>query len=286
MSILTMRRFWVAVSLPLFVAWFFSSGALILLWWLWLPISAPLLIWAFFTYRCNRKEEEEAKILRVNMSGTGKTEAFPLNNGKKYMLFLKFFMMKRVWIAVAIPMFIIYKSGFGGQSLFWSAGLLWMPISAILFFTALNSYLLKLSNNATVDNFNDNDDGCYSHTLSHSSMRIDSRKRTIALRDGNNEKTYSFDDIKSWQYNISHGDAIEGAGLSLTAANLNNMRLAENRTETGFFIKVRDIHNPEWQIHFFPKEGSFKSQKGIKNLEKQMSQWMEVFDQIVNENKG
>lgn len=94
------------------------------------------------------------------------------------------------------------------------------------------------------------------------------------------------DDIKSWRYNISHGDAIEGAGLSLTAANLNNMRLDENRAETGFFIKVRDIHNPEWQIHFFPKEGSFKSQKGIKNLEKQMSQWMEVFDQIVNENKG
>ncbi|MEE3652637.1 MULTISPECIES: hypothetical protein [unclassified Brenneria] len=74
MSILTMRRFWIAVSLPLFVAWFFSSGALILLWWLWLPISAPLLIWAFLTYRRDKKEEAEAELARANYLNRQKKE--------------------------------------------------------------------------------------------------------------------------------------------------------------------------------------------------------------------
>ncbi|WP_052012568.1 DUF4755 domain-containing protein [Pectobacterium betavasculorum] len=64
------------------------------------------------------------------------------------------------------------------------------------------------------------------------------------------------------------------------------MRIARNQNETGFFITVRDIQNPEWHIRFFPKEGSFKSQQGLNSLRKQMNQWMEVFDQIVNGNKG
>ncbi|RLM18075.1 hypothetical protein BIY29_18700 [Brenneria alni] len=196
---------------------------------------------------------------------------------------MNFFKMKRLWIAIALPMLIIH---FGGMRAFWEAGLLWMPVSGILFFTALSSYALKLSNKATVDNFNDGNDGCYSHTLLNSSMKLDSKERLIFLKDGNNEKTYSFDDIKEWKYNISHGNEIEGAGLSLNAANINNMRMFKNRAETGFFISMRDIQNPEWQIQFFPKEGSFKSQKGLKDLQKQMNQWMEVFDQVVNENKG
>ncbi|GKW36702.1 MULTISPECIES: hypothetical protein [Pectobacterium] len=58
MSLLFMRRFWIGVLLPVFIDWLFMAGA-IQLWWLWLPISAPLLIWAFFAYRKNRKEEAD-----------------------------------------------------------------------------------------------------------------------------------------------------------------------------------------------------------------------------------
>lgn len=281
MNILAMKRFWLALALPALIALFIGKSGLILTGVLWFPVSVILLTWAFFTCQRNKKEAIKVDNPASNRSFDASSKQ-PIG-GSYLVAFLK---MKRLWLALAIPAIIIYKDGIGGYSIFWSAGLLWMPVSAILIFTALNSSTLRTSNKATVDNFNDNNDGCYSHTLFHSSMYIDSRKQKITLRDGSNEKTYSFDDIKSWRYNISHGNAIEGAGLSLTAANINNMRMAENRAETGFFIKVRDIQNPEWQIHFFPKEGSFKSRKGIKDLEKQMNQWMEVFDQIVNENKG
>lgn len=281
MNILAMKRFWLALSLPALVGLLGGKSGLILAGIIWLPVSAVLFTWAFST--CQRNKKAAIKVDNSTRNRFSNASSKQSKSGSYLIAFLK---MKRLWIAVAIPSIILYRDGIGGYSIFWSAGLLWMPVSAILFFTALNSSMLRTSNRATVDNFNDNNDGCYSHTLFHSSMHIDSRKQKITLKDGNNEKIYSFDDIKSWRYNISHGNTIEGAGLSLTTANINNMRTAENRARTGFFIKLRDIQSPEWQIHFFPKEGSFKSQKGIKDLEKQMNHWMEVFDQIINKNNG
>ncbi|KHT18892.1 hypothetical protein [Pectobacterium brasiliense] len=59
MSILLMRRFWIALLLPLFIYWF-SRGNAIGVWWLWLPVTAPLLIWTFFAYRKNRKEDADS----------------------------------------------------------------------------------------------------------------------------------------------------------------------------------------------------------------------------------
>ncbi|WP_174866688.1 hypothetical protein [Pectobacterium polaris] len=58
MSLLLMRRFWIGVLLPVIIEWVSMTGA-IRLWWLWLPVSAPLLIWALFAYRKNRKEEAD-----------------------------------------------------------------------------------------------------------------------------------------------------------------------------------------------------------------------------------
>jgi hypothetical protein len=264
MSIFAMKRFWIAVSLPALIALLMGKSGFVLTGIIWLPVSAGLLIWAYFTNRRDKKALALLQPQRKKITSPEKTSGF-----------MKF------WISITLPLIVIY---FGGMRAFWEAGLLWMPISAISFFTALSSYLLKLSNQATVDNFNDDNDGCYTHTLINSSMKIDSNKRLLFLKDGYNEKTYSFDDIKEWQYNISHGNEIEDAGLSITANNINNIRMARNQNETGFFISVRDIQNPEWHIRFFPKEGSFKSQQGLNSLRKQMKQWMEVFDQVVNDN--
>lgn len=273
MSIFAMKRFWIAVSLPALIALLMGKSGFVLTGIIWLPVSVGLLIWAYFTNRRDKKTLAVLQPQRKKISTPAKVSSF--------MKFINFFKMKRLWIALALPMFL---SHFGTTEDLISIGFFWIPICAILFFTALGSYILKLSNQATVDNFNDDNDGCYSHTLLNSSMKLDSNKRLIFLKDGNNEKTYSFDDLKEWKYNISHGVEIEDAGLSITAKNINNVRMAKNRNETGFFISVRDIQNPEWHIRFFPKEGSFKSQQGLNNLRKQMNQWMEVFDQIVNKN--
>ncbi|MEQ9937172.1 DUF4755 domain-containing protein [Pectobacterium polonicum] len=273
MSIFAMKRFWIAVSLPALIALLMGKSGFVLTGIIWLPVSIGLLIWAYFT---NRRDKKTLAVLQPQ-----RKKISPPETVSGFMKFINFFKMKRLWIALALPMFL---SHFGTTEDLISIGFFWIPICAILFFTALGSYILKLSNQATVDNFNDDNDGCYSHTLLNSSMKLDSNKRLIFLKDGNNEKTYSFDDLKEWKYNISHGVEIEDAGLSITAKNINNVRMAKNRNETGFFISVRDIKNPEWHIRFFPKEGSFKSQIGFNDLRKQMNQWMEVFDQVVNEN--
>lgn len=283
MNIFTMRRFWLAVSLPALIALFTGKSGLILTGVAWMPVSALLLIWAFFTYQ--REKKEEAELVRTNMLNLQKEKMALPKEGSNHMNIINFFKMKRVWIAFAIPMIIIYNYGIGGQSIFWSAGLLWMPVSGILLFTALNSYSLKLGNSATADNFNENKDGIYSHKLHDTEMHLDSTKRVITLKNGNNKKTYSFDDIKEWEYHIISGGEIETSGLNPTANLINNKTLIENISGTGFFISVRDIKTPEWKIKFFPTEGSFKSIAGQNNLRKQMKQWMEVFDQIVNGNR-
>lgn len=61
MSIFTMRRFWIAVSLPAFVALIAGKNWLAITSVVWLPLSLALLLWAFFTYRRDRKEAEAAK---------------------------------------------------------------------------------------------------------------------------------------------------------------------------------------------------------------------------------
>ncbi|EPM8702651.1 hypothetical protein ACTR8G_000171 [Escherichia coli] len=59
MSIFTMRRFWLAVSLPALIALFTGKSGLILTGVAWMPVSALLLIWAFLTYRRDNKEKSE-----------------------------------------------------------------------------------------------------------------------------------------------------------------------------------------------------------------------------------
>lgn len=61
MSIFTMRRFWIAVSLPAFVALIAGKNWLAITSVVWLPLSLALLLWAFFTYRGDKKEAEATK---------------------------------------------------------------------------------------------------------------------------------------------------------------------------------------------------------------------------------
>lgn len=56
-----MRRFWIAVLLPALIALLIGKNWLILTGVVWLPLSLALLLWAFFTYRRDKKEAEAAK---------------------------------------------------------------------------------------------------------------------------------------------------------------------------------------------------------------------------------
>lgn len=108
--------------------------------------------------------------------------------------------------------------------------------------------------------------------------------RTIKLQSDGHEKTYSFDDIKSWRCKLPSALEMVGSDATGLIQSLFINQGARNRAleQSGFFIKVSDIQFPEWRVKFYPTEGWYHEPEGYRNMEMQMDRWMEVFDQVVN----
>lgn len=190
---------------------------------------------------------------------------------------MKFFMMKRVLLAIALPVLVAY---FGGSKVM---SVYWVPlffISAMLCATAYGKYVVRKNNDATFNYLNENNDGIYLHKFHDCEIRLDTNKQEVFLKNSEGANTYSFEEIKEWSYNITYGGEVAGGGLS--SIRENGKRLGQNIAESGLFIRVKDVRNPEWHIRFYPRNDSFNSRKGINDLKAQLNQWMEIFDQNLN----
>lgn len=139
-----------------------------------------------------------------------------------------------------------------------------------------------------ITNLNDNNDGVFHHRALYKSkaneIKIDTKERTIYLSDGTREKTYSFDHIKSWRYNIEGLTLTYGVGYvnAALATGLNSRSVDKRKANSGFFIMTTDLKDPEWHIHFF-SEHSPKSDKYEKDMHSQLLTWMNVFDHVFND---
>ncbi|MCJ4065303.1 DUF4755 domain-containing protein [Klebsiella pneumoniae] len=145
---------------------------------------------------------------------------------------MKYFMMKRVLLAIALPVLVAY---FGGSKVM---SVYWVPlffVSAMLLATAYGKYVVKKNNSSTFNYFNDNNDGIYLHKFNECEIRLDTNKKEVFLKNEKGAKTYSFDDIKEWSYNITYGGEVAGAGLS--SIRENGKTLGQNLSETGLFIR-------------------------------------------------
>lgn len=190
---------------------------------------------------------------------------------------MKFFMMKRVLLAIALPIIVAY---FGGSKVM---SVYWVPIffiSAMLCATALGKYVVRKNNDATFNYLNENNDGIYLHKFNDCEIRLDTNKQEVFLKNSEEANTYSFEEIKEWSYNITYGGEVAGTGLS--SIRENGKTLSQNIADTGLFIRVKDVRKPEWHIQFYPRNDSFNSRKGINDLKAQLNQWMEIFDQNLN----
>ncbi|MDP8727608.1 DUF4755 domain-containing protein [Serratia marcescens] len=190
---------------------------------------------------------------------------------------MKYFMMKRVLVAIFLPVVVAY---FGGAKVM---NVYWVPlffVSAMLLATAYGKYVVKKNNSSTFNYFNDNNDGIYLHKFNECEIRLDTNKKEVFLKNEEGAKTYSFDDIKEWSYNITYGGEVAGAGLS--SIRENGKTLGQNLSETGLFIRVKDVRKPEWHIRFYPRNSAFNSHNGLNDLKAQLNQWMEIFDQNLN----
>lgn len=110
-----------------------------------------------------------------------------------------FLMMKRVWIAIALPLAIFYFSGIQGLI---QLALVWIFVSIMLLMFAYKKFRIKKWNASTKDVFGESD-GMWSHEFGPTAMRLDEKRKLIHLREGNKQKTYPFEAVKEWRYNLS-----------------------------------------------------------------------------------
>lgn len=193
------------------------------------------------------------------------------------------FVMKRVWVALAIPVVIFCTLGSEAVSQSFVA---WLLAGAFIIFTAIPKYLDKRKNHSTIDYLNENNDGYYYHEFDETALLLDLNKNTLKLKEKGKEQTYSFSDIKTWRYDLTSSGKIIGVGITngIIAKSQNDSNRLKNAKNSGFFISVKDIKNPEWQIKFFPKKGRFSDDVGFRDTELQMKRWMQVFEQVLNKN--
>lgn len=87
---------------------------------------------------------------------------------------MKFFMMKRVMLAIALPVLVAYFGGGKVMSVYW------VPlffISAMLCATAYGKYVVRKNNDATFNYLNENNDGIYIHKFNDCEIRLDKNKK-------------------------------------------------------------------------------------------------------------
>ena len=107
----------------------------------------------------------------------------------------------------------------------------------------------------------------YSFSNSGTGIAISPERKIVKLKLKNNVKEYPFSDVRKWETNISSGGHIMGGGTQVLGHNIRTNR--KNKVESGLFIKVKDIDNPEWRIAMMNK--------------KEQNRWMEILQQTMNE---
>ena len=92
-------------------------------------------------------------------------------------------------------------------------------------------------------------------------------------------KSYAFNDVLSWETNLSTGGEIVGGGGNIEQAMhfgiANRKQRKNNEKNTGLFVKVRDVNKPVWHINFSKNEDEEK---------KLQARWLEILSQTLNEN--
>ena len=192
-----------------------------------------------------------------------------------------FFRSIRFWIVVLVILWILKDSNPKN-----TAGFLfmWAFPAFFLLLTAYVSYTHKRANASTIDMLNVNGNGIWSHEFQSSKMTIDTSHELVTLEVGKRKKVYNFSDINGWRYHLAVGGEIVAFDIPgmLGAKGHNNATRLKNFENSGFFIEVKDIDFPEWQIKFHPRKGRFHHDRGIRDTEMPLTQWCEIFDQTLN----
>ncbi len=111
----------------------------------------------------------------------------------------------------------------------------------------------------------------YYHEHAGTAIGVKKEKSEIYLKNGRDEKIYSFSDIRKWESNIQSNDTYRGYGMAGIAASAS--AASQNKKNTGLFINVKDVDHPMWTVRF----------KIDSKIDQNMSKWMEILQQYINE---
>ena len=112
----------------------------------------------------------------------------------------------------------------------------------------------------------------YSHYGNNTGIALDDQTRTIHLLEGKLSKSYSYNDVRSWNTNVQTGGVVYGGGLAGVFGTLEAAK--GNNASTGLFIIVKDIEHPEWKINFYTRKN--------RDLRKTHAKWLEILTQSIN----
>ena len=113
----------------------------------------------------------------------------------------------------------------------------------------------------------------YSHHAYKSGIALDDQKRVIHLLEGKISKSYSYDEVRSWNTNIQTGGTVYGGGfagaIGTIESGMNNMK------NTGLFITVKDVEHPAWRISL--------CKPNHRDARRIHANWMEIMQQSLNQ---
>lgn len=92
----------------------------------------------------------------------------------------------------------------------------------------------------------------YPYYLDNTGIAFDIENKNIYLIDHKKVKTYNVKEIRKFYYSYSNGPEYNGGDLHDFAENLKDKKNAYNNS--GLFINVADIDQPQWQIKFSNKK--------------------------------
>jgi len=162
------------------------------------------------------------------------------------------------YIEMHNSIFLFVGGGLGG----W---LIWLPIYA------------RMQNASKKSEWSGLAEGCdYQHYHKLTGIGVNTTTRQVHLLDGDKFKKYDFRDIRDWSYSLKTGGT-SMSNRTLAEGAQNHRQNKENEAGSGFFLKVKDIDNPEWRVAFPWRESN------NKKTEIELKRWMEIFQQNINE---
>lgn len=168
--------------------------------------------------------------------------------------------------------------------LFWSIGigyvqafdklgvflLAWAPASLLLWFAMHRASQRDASHPQMLQEAGMTPGMGFDYAQEGTGIAINKQSKTLSLQINGFSKTYPYADVREWVSQEERAGQVVAVGLQGLAALGANARAAKDaEANTGFFVTVRDIDNPQWRIAMKDKPTR--------------ARWMELLRQEINE---